>query len=99
MYTVMYEFFFYVEDLYMCHTSNKRSHFIQENMSLLCIQIKELQKRKEVTGCKLKRRSVVLDSRLTSLCPCLPDIPRTVHEETNFILTNRKLSTINAKSH
>ena len=81
------------------NVSNKRSHFIQGNVSLLCVQINELQKREEVTGCKLKRRNIVLDSRLTSLCPCLPDILRTVHEETNLKLTNRKLSTINAKSH
>jgi hypothetical protein len=87
----------------VCHNggnvSNNHSHFIQGNMSMLCVQINELQKREEVTGCKLKRCSVVLDSRLTSLCPCLPDILRTVHEKTNLNLTNRKLDTINAKSH
>jgi hypothetical protein len=81
MYTIMYEVSFHVEDLCMCHNdgtvSNKRSHFIQGNMSLLCVQINELQKREEVTDCKLKRRIVILDSRLTSLCPCLPNIPRT----------------------
>ena len=80
------------------YVSNKRSHFMQGNTSPFCVKINELQKREEVTGCKLQRRSVVLDSRLTSLCPCLPNIPRAVHEETNLKLTNTKFSTINAKS-
>jgi hypothetical protein len=103
MYTIMYGLLFTWKTC-VCVTYNdgnvskKRSHFIWGNLSLLCVQINELQKRKEVTGCKLKRRSVGLDSRPTSLCPCLPDIPRTLHEETNLIVTNRKLSTINAAS-
>jgi len=107
MYTIMYEVSFHVEDLCMCHLCvtyndgnvfNTRSYFIPGNTSLLSVQINELQKREDVTGCKLQRRCVVLDSRLTRLCPCLPGISRTVHEETSFKIKSFPPSTQNLSS-